>query len=245
MNFLKSATLALLAGIACLLTSCIDGREEVWLEADGSGRAEITYSLPAAAARLQGGDSGIRELITGFLKDTPEIQSSSCDVVTEDGRTRVRVSASFASALDLKAVAEGPSIDRLPSAASHLAGQVKTEFRGRTVDFSRTITPAKALPGASFMPASQFEGRRLEYIMHLPAAVRESNATRVENSGRTLVWDVPLAQALKSPIVTRFQLNVPIPWKLVTAIALPLSLTGLLVFRQVRKSRKTPGISIG
>jgi hypothetical protein len=245
MSFLKSATLVLLTAAAGLLTSCIDGREEVWLEANGSGRAEITYSLPAAAARLHGGDAGIRKLIARFLEDTPEIHSSSSEVLTENGRTRVKVSASFASALDLKEVAEGRSIDRLPTAASYFAGQVKTEIRGRSVEFARTITPSKALPGSAFMPASQFEGRRLEYIMHLPVAVTESNATRVENSGRTLVWDVPLNQALKSPIVTRFKLDIPVPWTLVTAIALPLSLVGGLVFRQIRKSRRNPVAAVG
>ncbi len=30
------------SGTALLLNSCIDNREEIWLEADGSGRAEIS-----------------------------------------------------------------------------------------------------------------------------------------------------------------------------------------------------------
>lgn len=63
----------------------------------------------------------------------------------------------------------------------------------------------------------------MTYIMHLPSVPMESNATRVENAGRTLVWDIPLSQALKSPVVTRFKMQIPIPWHLVATIAVPLS----------------------
>lgn len=228
---------ALLSATAIQLTSCIDSHEEYWLEADGGGRAEVTYTLPAAVARMHGGDSGIREIVTGFLHKTPEITSSGCEVVTRENRTCVTIRAAFDSALDLKDLASGQSIQSLPSAASHLAGQVRAGLSGRTLDFNRTITPSKALPGSAFLPASQFAGHRLVYIMHLPAAATDSNATRVEDSGRTLVWDIPLEQALGSPITTRFKMEIPVPWTLVTTIALPLSLAGGFAWVRLRKSR--------
>jgi hypothetical protein len=233
------------AAVLCMLASCIDATEEVWLEADGSGRTEIHYDLPAAAARLQGGEAGVRQMIEDFLKRTPEITSSHAEVTKQGDRLHVRVRAAFDSALDLQAVAEGSSFDELPSAASHLAGVVEVDFRGRRIDFSRTITPSKALPGSFFMPSSQFEGRRLVYTMHLPAAVLSSNATRTENSGRTLVWDMPLAEAVKTPIVQQFQMDAPIPWKLVSGVAIPVTfaLGALLVlrFRRSQASARDPG----
>ena len=36
-HLLRCLTLA----AACLLVSCIDGREEIWIEPDGGGRAEF------------------------------------------------------------------------------------------------------------------------------------------------------------------------------------------------------------
>lgn len=227
----------LLLVIACLLTSCIDSREEFWLEANGSGHAEITCSLPSAAARMQGGESGIREMIATFFKNTPEITASSHEVTTDGDRTRVKVRVSFDSALDLLNVASGPAIRHLPSAATHLAGQVNATFRGRTLDLTRTIAPGKALPGAAFLPDSQFEGHRLVTLLHLPAAASRSNATRVENGGRTLVWDTPLAAAIRAPVTARFQMDIPIPWALVTAIVLPLALAGGFACFRIRKSR--------
>jgi hypothetical protein len=238
MNLRQAGTRIFLLAAAALLTSCIDSREEYWLEADGGGRAEATYCIPAAVAAMHGGESGIRGLIDGFLKKTPEITSSECEVATEGNRLRVKIRAGFDSALDLKNVATGDAIKELPSAASNLAGKVTVDLQGRTLDFQRQISVSTALPGSSFLPDSQFEGHRMVYIMHLPTAVLESNATRTEDSGRTLVWDFPLTEALNSPIATRFKMEIPIPWTLVTTVALPLSLFCGLAVRRIRKSRK-------
>jgi hypothetical protein len=234
---LKTIARILIAACAALLSSCIDGREEYWLRADGGGRAEITYILPAAAASVHGGESGIREMIAAFLRDTPQITASSCEVATEGNRVRVKISVAFDSALAMKDALSGAAIKSLPSAASLLAGEVTADLHGQTLDFTRKINPSKAIPGAAFLPASQFEGHRLTYIMHLPDVPTESNATRTEDAGRTLIWDIPLARAVKSPPVTRFKILVPIPWRLVSAVAVPLSLAcGFILFR-IRKSK--------
>lgn len=225
--------------VAGLLSSCIDSREEYWLEAGGNGLAELTYSIPAAAAALHGGESGIREMIAVFLKKTPEISASSYQVVTEGNRLRVVVNATFDSALAMKEIVSGAALKTLPPAVSHLAGEITTDLSGRTIDFSRRISPSKALPGAAFLPKSQLEGHRMIYIMHLPSAPVESNATRVEDAGRTLVWDYPLTQAVKAPLITRFKMPVPIPWRLLAAIGIPSTLAafGFIAIRR-RKSMR-------
>jgi hypothetical protein len=223
MSRLHSILRLLIIAIAACLSSCIDSREEYWLEADGSGRAEITYHLPAAAAAVHGGESGLREMIAGFLKETPEFTNSACEVVIEEMRVRIKINIAFDSALALRDIGNGASMKTLPAAATHLAGEVTAGLHGRTLEYIRKISASKALPGAAFLSAAQLEGYRMTYIMHLPSVPMESNATRVENAGRTLVWDIPLSQALKSPVVTRFKMQIPIPWHLVATIAVPLS----------------------
>jgi hypothetical protein len=187
---------------------------------------------------MYGGEPGIRRMIDGFLADTPTITASRYEVVTEGSRMRVTLHFDFASALDLEHVASGPSLSHLPAAATSLLGNIRLETRGTTMDFAREISPEKALPEAVFLPASQFAGHHLVYIMHLPAAVVESNATSVLDGGRTLVWDVPLEQALKAPFVTRFKARIPIPWRLVISIALPLLLVCGLAFLYLRQARR-------
>lgn len=221
-----------LLGITLLLASCIDSREELWLEADGSGRSEITCSLPAAAARLHGGEAGIRAMIARFFQQTPEFTSSSCEVTTLGNRLHVRINAAFDSALDLRDLSSGPSIRTLPSAASHLSGKTDVAIRGRSLDFTRRITPGAAIPGAAFLPTSQLADHRLLYIMHIPAAAAECNATRTENAGRTLIWDIPLANAIASPVTLHFKMDLPLPWKWITGIAVPVSLfCAFMLFR--------------
>lgn len=229
---------------ACLLTSCIDCHEEIWLEADGSGRADISYTLPAAAAKFQGGEDGVRKLIGKFLAETNAVHSSNCEVTTEGDRLKIRVRASFDSALDLKEISTGGPMSQLPSSASTLAGKVEASVKGRTVDLTRTISPGAALPGSMFMPASNFEGHRLVYIIHLPTAAEESNATRTQDDGRTLVWDFPLEHAIRTPVSTHFKAEIPIPRWLMIAAAIPCSGIAWVAFLRINRIRKSRSLRV-
>lgn len=237
MDFLRSIVRILGCVAVALLASCIDGREEVWVNANGSGRAEATYSVPAAAARLQGGEDGVRRMLERFLKDAPGITSSACEVTTEGDQLKIRVHTTFDSALELQKI----SPDQLPSAAAGLAGDFQLAVKGLSIDFARTIHAGDALPGAAFIPLAQFTDRNLTYIFHLPKAATSSNATRTENSGRTLVWEFPLAQAITGPVTLRFTAPIPLPRWAVFAIC---ALGALTVISASRKLfRRKPSTS--
>ncbi len=222
----------------CLLSSCLDCHEEIWLEANGSGHADVCYTLPAVAAKFQGGEEGVRRLLEEFLADSKVLKSSSYEVNTENDRLKIRVRAAFDSALDLKEISTGGHMGKLPAAASNLAGKVAVSVHGRTVDLTRTISPGAALPGSTFMPESSFDGHRLVYIIHLPMAATESNATRVGENGRKLVWDFSLAEAIKTPVTTHFKANVPIPYWLIGVVIVLISSLGWFVFEGIRRFRK-------
>ncbi len=240
MNRGRFTTRALVLVTALAAISCIDGREEVWLEADGSGRAEIAYSLPAVAARLQGGEAGIAKLIDGFLKGTPAIKTSTHEVTAKDDRLTVLVKVSFDSASELGGVSKSPAIEKLPAAATGLTGVINVDMHGRTVDLSRTINAGRALPGSTFMPASQFDGRSLEYIVHLPRPAEESNASRIENAGKTLIWNFPLSQVIQGPVTIRFKASVPIPrWIIGSVVGVALAAAFVLV-RAIWKRQQRP-----
>lgn len=240
MTFLQGISRFLACAAAGLLVSCIDGREEIWLAADGSGLADAAYSLPASVAKLQGGEANIRSMIEEFLDNTPAISSSSCEVTTEEDRLKIRVQATFTSALDLKDISAGSAINKLPAAATGLTGEIKTEVHGLSVDFARTMRLGDALPGSQFISASHLAGRNLTYIIHLPKTATDSNATRTEDSGRTLIWDFPLAQALKGPITIRLTAPIPIPnWAIATVSILGLTLT-LLAARKFVCRKHSP-----
>jgi hypothetical protein len=228
---------SLLAGISLLLVSCIDSREEFWIEADGGGRAKIHCTIPAAAALMYGGEEGVGKLINEFLHSTPSIKRARHEIVTENGRMKAMVEFGFDSALDLMEAGHSESLDRMPDAASHFLGLTEAKWKGRSLEIIRTISPGKALPGAALMPASQLDGR-LVSIMHLPAAASETNATRTENKGRTLIWETSLADAVKAPVTYRYKMDVPIPWGMIGWIAAPVALfCGAVWIRRTRVSK--------
>lgn len=197
---------------ACLLVSCIDGREEIWLNADGSGHADFNYSFPAAAARFHGGEAGVRKLIEKALTDLKDLKSSLSEVKSEQDRISVRVQVAFNSVDDVASIAPSPeSPQKIPPAVEGLAGKFEVLMKGRQVNLSRTVSASQALPGSMFMPASNFAGRKLVYILHLPQLPDDSNATRVEDGGRTLIWEIPLAQAVRKPVLIHFKATIPIP----------------------------------
>ncbi|NJM37137.1 MAG: hypothetical protein HC845_04285 [Akkermansiaceae bacterium] len=235
MDSLRHTIRSLTIITATLLVSCFDGREEVWIESDGSGCAEVTYSVPAAVAKLKGGEDGVRDFIENFLKDQPALKSPECEVWTEKEMLHVRVRASFQSALKLKELSKESADRKMPAAATYLAGKVNAQVRGLNIEFARTISPGLAMPGHSFMPASQFKDHKLIYIFHLPTVATKSNATRIENTGRTLVWEIPLAEAMKHPVTTSFKAPLPIPaWAVVLTVAFALIII-FLIGRFVRK----------
>ncbi len=233
--------------IACMLTSCLDCREEIWLAADGSGRVDISYTFPAAAAAFQGGEDGIRKMLGKLLADTQEIHSTSCEVTTLNDRLTIRVRASFDSALDLKDSSAQRQMHHLPSSAAGLTGKIGAKLRGRSIDFKRTISPGAALPGSRFMPATRFRDHRLVYIIHLPLAASESNATRIEHEGKTLIWDFPLYQAIQKPVTTHFVAPIPIPrWVMPTVISgavIGVGLVMLAIEKLIRPRRPRGPIS--
>ena len=65
----------------------------------------------------------------------------------------------------------------------------------------------------------------------------DSNATRTEDAGRTLIWEYPLAEALKQPFAMHFKAKVPIPeWvKMSSLVAGLASLVGITWFVRKRK----------
>jgi hypothetical protein len=223
---------------AFFLVSCIDGYEEIWLNADGSGRAEVTYSIPSAAARFQGGESGVREMVEKFLKDAPGIKTSSHEVTSIDGRLNLHVKVTFDSALDLQEISQSDSIRKLPDSATGLTGVIQVNVSGRSVVVERRLDVGKALPGSSLIPISNWDGHGLTYIVHLPLAATESNAGKVTDSGKKLEWNFPLAEAIKGPMTTRFVAPVPIPSWLIASVSSMVLGISFMVFRAIR--RKNP-----
>jgi hypothetical protein len=230
----------LLAAAAILtLASCIDGHEECWIHPDGGGRAVIRYSLPDPALRAAGGSEGVERMIQRLVEHTPTIRKATHEVATANGRTTVTVRAEFDSVLDLARSTATDKTKSMPAAITNLAGEVHTRFQGLAVDVTRRSEPGKAIPLATLLPASNFEGRRLVTILHLPVPAARSNADRTHDGGHTLVWDTPLADAIRRPRVMELHITPPTSWIWLAGLcSTAAALVGVAWVRRLRTNRR-------
>lgn len=229
----------LLAGLACLLIcSCFDIREEVWISADGSGRAELTYVVPASAVKIAGGSEELEAKIRTAIARQQQLRLDDLEVSGEGDRITVRVALSTDSVMSLRKLDDDGGMDNVPSAAIDLAGKFKVRMRGLDVDFTRTVRVREALGLASLMIGrEERQSRRIESIVHLPVPARESNATVVADGGKTLEWRSTLDDALKGPLVTSFKARLPVPKVVWFAAALIVIAVAGLIWR-IRVGRR-------
>ncbi len=226
--------------VACslLLAGCFDIREEVWISADGSGRARLAYSFPASAARMAGGEATLETKIRELVARQPELRLDGLEVRTEGDRATVEAEISTDSVFSLRNLKKGEEDRDMPAAAADLAGDFDVQMRGWNVDFSRTIRVREALGLASLAVGKDERAkRRLRYIVHLPEAAIESNADTISNGGRTLAWDSTLGDALGRPLVTRFKARMPVPPALWFAAGLVVLALTVLLLRLRRRAR--------
>jgi len=215
-RFLLACTLALFLG------SCLDSKEEIWLNADGSGAALITMQMPANIAKLHGGSSGIESTLIKYFESNPTYTGYTVETFVEKERLEVKLAFTFDNALDLVDATTPGSLEELPPGAKNFMGEATIDFEGLDLVFNRRIELSKAIPGSIFFPSDRLQGHSVTTILHLPKPAKTHNATSTENNGKTLIWITPLADAFNRPVENIFTMPLPIPW-------LTLSVSGALV----------------
>jgi hypothetical protein len=234
---------------ACLtLAACFDIREEVWIERNGAGRAELRYTVPESALLLGGGAAGTEKKIRDLIATQPSLILDGVSVEVKDERATVAVKVSTKSMLSLLDLKKSDSFQNLPESTANIAGHFDVRLRWLDLDFSRSVHVKEALGLTSLVVGGgDRENRRLTYIVHLPKAAKENNATQVTDDGKTLIWDYTLGEAMQKPIVTRFRATMPIPrYAWAAAAALLVAIVGVAVWmtkklrRLSRRGTSTP-----
>lgn len=221
---------------ACLLLSgCFDVHEELWVNRDGSGKAELTYVIPASAVFMLGGTEGVEEKIRSMISRQPPLSLDALEVKeTEDG-VRISGTVSAKSMLSLLDLKKGESSRELPAAALDIAGNFDVRLQGLDIDLTRTVKVREALGLMSLaVGKEEREKRRLVCILHLPMPPEESNAMTIEDGGKTLKWETTLGDALKKPLVTHVRARMPIPtaaWYAAALLVVALIALGRMIWK--------------
>lgn len=223
---------------ALLFSSCLDCHEEVWLNPDASGKAQVRMTIPLQAAKIHGGENGIRTRIKDYLQSTPAFTSHRVETTVSGDQLKIDITMTFDNALNLVNLTSGSAYENLPAAAADLIGHANMEFRGTNVSLKRRIDLTRSIPGSMFIPSEQLKGRNLTTVMHLPRAATSHNADTIEDSGKTLIWTTPLASALRAPLNQSFIMPLPIPWLAIGGGILLLAILIAGIFYSIYRRKK-------
>jgi len=240
-------SLIALAAVCMTLNSCLDGKEEYWFDANGSGRIESEYRLPGFAIASMGGEAELRSKIEAFFEKEASITLVKLDIISQGAQTILQVEAQFDSIKDFanlferKPPLEGEAkAGDLPEPLRNLLGDFDIKRQGLAIHFDRSITPSKLFGQGLLAPtANQLKGHNLQYIMHLPTLPTVHNAHQVSNEGKTLVWNFALQDAMKQPIKTNFRTPIPLPWWIWPTLAVIIFASGWLLRRLLAMGKKS------
>ena len=240
---MKYLFLALIAIMAATLSSCIDGDEELYIEADGSARVIAKYRIPA----LLFSDEDATDLKLSLAEEVGKqanLKLITNEIVKIEGYRVIHIEIATDDLMEL----EDMLIDHGPEAEANLSkgdellhailGSIDVKLKGLSADFTRDVDLSSMLDkhlgkrSAAILGDSKFS-----YTIHLPKAVEQSNAHWVENEGRTLKWVYKLSECREKPISIKMVASIPLPWWVYAIGAGITLLIALLVWKLVKIMR--------
>lgn len=222
-----------------LLTACVEGEEEVWIEEDGSGRILAHYELPGLA-RSRLGDPEATVYALENIDDREEnIKINEIRFGEENGKMVFHLDATFENALDLLELVERNEEQFIedsgtdPAQIDAIAGIINFSFESLTPQFSRAVSLGGLFPPAVARRPGMLGPSSFKYTIHLPAKVKETNAHDVSNDGRTVSWTFMLKEHFDSPMDMVVSTELPIPWWVWAILALLTFAFAWLIWRFV------------
>lgn len=232
-----------------LLSSCIEGDEEIWIHPDASGRLLVHYEFPRIALRKMPAPEDIIRTLQQIDKKEKSFQITTLSLAKQGHKVIFHLEASFEDVRDLLQLSERYQNDLLsinpqnPRQMNAITGQIDFKIDKLTPTFSRTINLAKLFPPIATKTPKLLGPSTFTYTIHLPAKVKETNAHFTSTDKRTLRWTFPLQKHLKQPIEMAFTTQLPLPsWvhPLLYLLLLPLLWLIWKVSRRLRTKHPSP-----
>ena len=240
-----SRILLVISGVLCFaLAGCIEGEEQIWLSADGSGRIEARYKMPSAVAKRIGEPAELVRVLQEAAERDPHVEITDLTHTTEGGG----ITLTFAGTFDnLNKLASFPQRQLRDASKPDKRVQAEVLFGesamvisdenityDREVDISWLLQSTPATKSIAKMPAL-FGKSSLRFILNLPGEAQESNASSQSEDKLRLEWNFLLKENTTGPMPMTARAALPAskpPWLFLLAI-LPL-----VFFVQNIRSRK-------
>lgn len=228
-----------------MLASCIDGEEDIFLEADGSARLKVKYDLPGMMLSNQESDALVA-LVEQKVAEEEMLELIENRVEQVNGRKVIRIEIAADKVTELKQLMDKGADEGEKAEASKtnqildvLLGQAAVEVDGLDVRVQREVDLAPLLEqylgsrGASLLGDSEFR-----YCVHLPEAALDSNAHETSAEGKTLRWKYKLKDCAREPIMMKMTAPIPVPWWVYMALIVLFLLGGAGLRWIFKKSTK-------
>lgn len=218
---------------ALILTSCLEGEEEIWINADASGRLVAHYDVPARVLTELGDPEDFIRALRLVDEGEDGIEISELQFTQSGGRAVFHLEATFQDARELLSISERneelfiEETNSDPENLDGIAGDINFDLKWLTPTFHRTVSPADIFPEIVKKRPKMLGPATFKYTIHLPAAIKESNAHVVSDDGKTVSWAFRLSEHFDQPMEMSFTTELPIPWWAWVILAL---LGGLLVW---------------
>lgn len=203
----RAAKLALFALL--FLSGCVDYEEEMWLNADFSGRAAITISV---REELVQGNTGLErdmseEKIRRDLERIPGVKLESFKSFRDAGKRIAKLTIAFDS---IEKITRHETSVTESSAVSFL-GAIKVERASGKVVLRRIFPVLPEARSQSWgkdllmhgLGSLLLSNNYLSYKLHVPGEIITANTQRIDGTNKVVEWKFSLAQALReAPAMT-------------------------------------------
>ncbi|BDS08735.1 hypothetical protein NT6N_37750 [Oceaniferula spumae] len=228
--------------VVLLLSSCIDGDEEIFLHGDGSARLKAVYTVPA----LIFSDEDAADLIAIIDKEIGEEEKLNLltnSVERVNGQRVITIEVETGDLVNLEDLLDkhsksisGDSKSKSDRLLHALLGDFVIERQGlkaginRKVDLTPLLEQYLGKRGTGMLGESEFR-----YTIHFPQEVESTNAHEVLNGGKTLKWKYKLAECKEKPIELQMVAAVPIPWWIYAIVGGVVLLLVLIAWKVIRR----------
>ena len=226
------------------LVSCIDGEEEITVNADASGTFTARYEFPSAVAARMGPPARYRKELQRIDEEEDSIEITHMEIGFVRGKLIFHIDANLDDVTKLLEVAERQRkkfVEGTGVEASELdvfLGGIDFALNGTQIDFSRAMALGPMFPDAVRDNPRLLMDSQFRFKINLPIGVESSNAHEVSADGKSMAWSFMLRDYIDEPIEMEFRTKPLIPWW--AWIVLPLTLIAILflIWKVVRRVLK-------
>ncbi|MDA7880738.1 hypothetical protein N9A94_00350 [Akkermansiaceae bacterium] len=240
------SSLLFLIPILFLQSCIIEGEEEVWIEADGSGKVRVQYTIPSIFEKHLGNPNDYLKAIREIDEKEESVTITSLSYQATGAKSlfggpskSFLLEATFKDIMEFAEVAERDFIEQTganPDQIESIAGKIDFEMNFLSPKVQRRVSLEQLLP-PNIKKFPGILGRsNFKYIFHLPFPLEDTNAHFVSEDRKMAQWTFLLKEHTQTPLIMTMETTIPVPWWLSMVIAI-LALIAIRVLYRVFRGK--------